>query len=52
MLQLHVLKYILTPRLHNRGGWAAIVANLAKFSLEKLYVIINDELEIDELFSD
>ena len=52
MLQLHVLKYILTPRLHNRGGGAAIVANLAKFSLEKLYVIINDKLEIDESFID
>ena len=46
MLQLHGLKYISTPRLHKRGGGAAIVANLSKFSLEKLDVIINDKLEI------
>ena len=46
MLQLHGLKYISTPRLHKRGGGAAIVANLSTFSLEKLDVIINDKLEI------
>ena len=31
MLQLHGLKYISTPRLHKRGGGAAIVANLSNF---------------------
>ena len=41
-MQLHGLKYISTPRLHQRGGGA----NLSKFSLEKLDVIINDKLEI------
>ena len=46
MLQLHGLKYISTPRLHKRGGGAAIVANLSKFSLEKIDIMINDNLEI------
>jgi hypothetical protein len=46
MLQLHGLKYISTPRLHKRGGGAAIVANLSKFSLEKIDVLINDKLEV------
>ena len=46
MLKIHGLKYISTPRLHKRGGGAAIVANLSKFSLEKLDIQINDKLEI------
>ena len=36
LMQLHGLKYISTPRMHKRGGGAAIVANLEKFTLEKL----------------
>ena len=45
LLQLHGLKYISTPRMNKRGGGAAIVANLEKFSLEKLD-IWTDNLEI------
>ena len=31
MLKIHGLKYISTPRIHKRGGGAAIVANMSKF---------------------
>ena len=46
MLQLDGLKYISTPRTTKRGGGAAIVVNLEKFSLEKIDVIIPYNLEV------
>ena len=46
MLQLDGLKYISTPRTTKRGGGAAIVVNLEKFTLEKIEVIIPYNLEV------
>ena len=46
MLQLEGLKYISTPRTTKRGGGAAIVVNLSKFSLEKIQVLIPHQLEV------
>ena len=46
MLQLEGLKYISTPRTTKRGGGAAIVVNLSKFSLEKIQVVIPLKLEV------
>ena len=46
ILQLDGLKYISTPRSQKRGGGAAIVVNLAEFSLEKIDVLIPDKLEV------
>ena len=46
MLQMDGLKYISTPRTTKRGGGAAIVANVTKFSLEKIQVIIPHNLEV------
>ena len=46
ILQLDGLKYISTPRPSKRGGGAAIVANLAQFSLEKMDILIPDKLEV------
>ena len=46
LLQLDGLKYISTPRPSKRGGGAAIVANLATFSLEKIDIVIPDKLEV------
>ena len=46
ILQLDGLKYISTPRPSKRGGGAAIVANLAQFSLEKIDILIPDKLEV------
>ena len=46
MLQLDGLKYISTPRTTKRGGGAAIVANIEKYSLEKIQVLIPYNLEV------
>ena len=46
MLQLDGLKYISTPRTTKRGGGAAIIANIEKYSLEKIQVLIPYNLEI------
>ena len=47
MLHMHGYKYISTPRPPSkRGGGAAIVASLEKFSLEKLEVLIPHNLEV------
>ena len=47
MLQLSGLKYISTPRPGcKRGGGAAIVVNVEKFSLEKLNIYIPHKLEV------
>ena len=46
MLQMDGLKYISTPRTTKRGGGAAIVVSLEKFSLEKIEVANPDKLEI------
>ena len=46
MLQIDGLKYISTPRTTKRGGGAAIVVNLRKFSLEKIEVPIPNNLEV------
>ena len=46
MFEMDGLKYISTPRLSKRGGGAAIVANMRKFSLEKLPIIIPHNLEV------
>ena len=44
---MHGYKYISTPRPPSkRGGGAAIVASLEKFSLEKLEVLIPHNLEV------
>ena len=46
MLEINGLKYISTPRaLNKRGGGCAIVANMTKFSLEKIEVPIPKNLE-------
>ena len=44
MLEVHVLKYISTPRTSKNGGEAAIVVNC--FSVEKLNVIVPNGLEV------
>ena len=46
MLRIDGLKYISTPRTTNRGGGAAIVVNLEKFTLEKIEVGNPDKLEV------
>ena len=47
MLHMHGYKYISTPRPPSkRGGGAAIVASIEKFSLEKLDVLIPHNLEV------
>ena len=46
MLQMDGLKYISTRRTTKRGGGAAIVVNLRKFSVEKIPVIIPNNLEV------
>ena len=46
MLQMDGLKYISTPRTTKRGGGAAIVVNIEKFSLEKIHVVIPHNLEV------
>ena len=47
MLEINGLKYISTPRtLNKRGGGCAIVANVRKFSLEKIEVPIPKNLEV------
>ena len=46
MLSAEGLKYISTPRTNKRGGGAAIVASLEKFTLDKLDVLVPDKLEI------
>ena len=46
MLQMDGLKYISTPRLTKRGGGAAIIVNLRKFSLEKISIHIPNNLEV------
>jgi hypothetical protein len=46
MLQMDGLKYISTPRTTKRGGGAAIVVNLERFSLEKNQLIIPHNLEV------
>ena len=46
MLQMDGLKYISTPRTTKRGGGAAIVVNLRKFSVEKIQVTIPNNLEV------
>ena len=47
MLENNGLKYISTPRAVNkRGGGCAIVANMTKFSLEKIEVPIPKNLEV------
>ena len=46
MLQLNGLKYISTPRTTKRGGGAAIVVNLEKFTLEKIQILIPHNLEV------
>ena len=46
MLNMDGLKYISTPRMTKRGGGAAIVANLKKFSLDKIEVSNPDKVEV------
>ena len=46
MLRIDGLKYISTPRTTKRGGGAAIVVNLEKFTLEKIEVGNPDKLEV------
>ena len=38
MCQIEGLKYISTPRLNKRGGGAAIVVALDKYSLDKIEI--------------
>ena len=45
MLNMEGLKYISTPRLTKRGGGAAIVVSLEKYTLEKLQVMNPDRVE-------
>ena len=47
LMKMEGLKYISTTRPSTkRGGWAAIVVHMEKFSLEKLDVLIPHNLEI------
>ena len=46
MLEIEGLKYISTARMTKRGGGAAIVVNLEKFTLEKIEVGNPDKLEV------
>ena len=46
MYQMEGLKYISTPRTQKRGGGAAIVVNTKAFSVEKIEVIIPNQLEV------
>ena len=46
MLNMDGLKYISTPRMTKRGGGAAIVVSLKKFSLEKIEVLNPDKVEV------
>ena len=46
MFQIDGLKYISTPRLTKRGGGAAIIVNIRKFSLEKIPILIPNNLEV------
>ena len=47
MLELSGFKYISTPRQSGtRGGGAAIVANIEKYSLQKLSIIIPNNLDV------
>ena len=46
MFQIDGLRYISTPRLTKRGGGAAIIVNIRKFSLEKIPILIPNNLEV------
>ena len=46
MLNIDGLKYISTPRITKRGGEAAIVVSLKKYSLEKIEVLNPDKVEV------
>ena len=46
MCQIEGLKYISTPRLNKRGGGAAIVVALEKYSLDKIEISNPDRLEV------
>ena len=46
MCQIEGLKYISTPRLNKRGGGAAIVVALEKYSLDKIEICNPDRLEV------
>ena len=46
MLNMDGLKYISTPRTTKRGGGAAIVVSLKKFTLEKIEVLNPDKVEV------
>ena len=46
MLNIDGLKYISTPRLNKRGGGAAIVVSLKKFSLDKIEIGNPDKVEV------
>ena len=46
MLNMEGLKYISTPRINKRGGGAAIVVSLEKFSLEKIEVSNPHRVEV------
>ena len=46
MLRMDGLKYISTPRMSKRGGGAAIVVDLQKFSLEKIEIANPNKLEV------
>ena len=45
LLELRGIKYISTPRRNKRGGGAAIIVNLANFTLSKLNVHIPKQVE-------
>ena len=46
MFQIEGLKYISTPRLNKRGGGAAIVVSLQKYSLDKIEINNPDRVEV------
>ena len=46
MMNMEGLKYISTPRINKRGGGAAIVASMEKFSLEKIEVSNPHRVEV------
>ena len=46
MLQMEGLKFISTPRLNKRGGGAAIVVDLKKYSLDKIEISNPDKVEV------